>query len=139
MSKTRTFFLSFQLAEVEEVLKWVRSLLSSHHLAESERKKIELSIEEAVVNVGEHAYGGQGGEVEVSFEIDPENKLTFVIKDQGPFFNPVVHAEKIKTERLMGKEDGGLGVYLMCEVMDAVHYKREGNSNILTLKKALTP
>ena len=75
--------------------------------------KMNLAIEEAVVNVISYAYPeGTQGKVEVTITVD----IT-------------LPAEK--------RPIGGLGIFLVRQLMDSVSYERRNGENILTLMKAL--
>ena len=138
MGGTAVFSLTSELKQLSEILLWATEQLASKKLYPQELRKIELSLEEAVVNVIEHSYEGKGGELEISCHMDGPDEVVFVIKDSGPPFNPLAFSEKIQTEHLIGDEKrGGLGVILMCRAMDYVHYQRQGDYNVLTLTKKL--
>lgn len=100
--------------------------------------RTELALEEAVVNVIEHAAKQQPMELTLSIHIDENQQIEFVLKDSGPPFNPLT-AEIPKREDLSLQEipQGGLGLPLMRKCMDALLYRREGDFNLLTLIKNL--
>ncbi len=140
MVKKASFTLSSKIEEVQDILKWVHSQVDEKKLFPQEIRKIELAMEEAVVNVIEHSYEGKGGEFDIAIHDEKPGELVFVLKDSGPPFDPLAYTEMIQSENLVGEEErGGLGVLLMCRAMDHVHYQREGTQNILTLTKKLRP
>lgn len=98
---------------------------------------ITLAIEEALVNVINYAYPkGTPGEIILSCEIEKE-KLTFTLTDSGEPFDPT-KAENVDTS--LGIEDrpiGGLGIFLIRQIMDDMVYIRENNNNVLKLTKYL--
>lgn len=138
MEKKASFTLSSKIEDVQEILKWLRTQLGEKRLSPQEMRKIELSLEEAAVNVIEHSYEKKGGVLDISIHDEKPGEVVLVIKDTGPPFDPLAYTEMIQAENLVGAEGrGGLGVLLMCRAMDHVHYLREGSHNVLTLTKKL--
>ena len=138
MVKKASFTLSSKVEQVQEIIRWVHSQVDERKLFPQEIRKIELAMEEAVVNVIEHSYKGKGGEIDIILHDEKPDELVLIIKDMGPPFDPLAYMEMIQAENRVGAEErGGLGVLLMCRAMDHVHYQREGARNILTLTKKL--
>jgi len=100
-------------------------------------KKIQLAVEEAVVNVIDYAYPtGVIGEITLKVFADGQ-WMSFVIIDSGVAFDPT---ERKKADITLSAEDrpiGGLGILLLRELMDSINYERTGGKNILTLKKQI--
>lgn len=99
---------------------------------------IELALDEAVTNVIEHAYGGEGiGDIEIDYHINSK-RLTIQIIDHGqPFIpeqvdKPDIHAPLAK------RENHGLGLFLIKSLMDEVHFEFDeeaGNKLVLVKYK----
>ena len=98
-------------------------------------RKLQLAVEEAVVNVIDYAYPNDiEGSIEVRMMSDGQS-LKIVIIDSGVFFDPTA---KEKTDTTLSAEErqiGGLGLLLVRELMDSINYEREEGKNILTLIK----
>jgi sigma-B regulation protein RsbU (phosphoserine phosphatase) len=98
---------------------------------------LNLAMEEAVVNVMDYAYpDGQKGDVEIEVTADQE-WMTFVITDTGIAFDPTTKEDADTTLSAEERPIGGLGIFLVRQLMDDINYKREGNKNVLTLRKKL--
>ncbi len=98
---------------------------------------LNLAIEEAVVNVMQYAYSDEGkGEVEIRIIADAE-WLTFIIIDSGVEFDPTTMGDADTTLSAEERPIGGLGIFLVRQLMDVIEYNREGDKNILTLRKKL--
>jgi serine/threonine-protein kinase RsbW len=96
--------------------------------------KLELASEEAVVNVINYGYPKDKGMIELNYENDDQFFILHII-DEGIAFNPIEKETKVDFNvPLEQKKVGGLGIYLIRQLMDEVHYAREGNKNHLTLK-----
>lgn len=98
---------------------------------------LNLAMEEAVVNVMDYAYpDGQKGDVDIEVTADQE-WMTFVITDTGIAFDPTTKEDADTTLSAEERPIGGLGIFLVRQLMDDINYKREGNKNVLTLRKKL--
>ncbi len=100
--------------------------------------KLNLAIEEAVVNVMSYAYPtGTKGDVDIDAEADDE-QLKFVISDSGTPFDPTQKGEVDTTLSAEERGIGGLGIHLIRQIMDTINYERVDGKNVLTLRKKLT-
>ena len=97
--------------------------------------QVQLAVEEAVVNVLNYAYEEVfKGFVTVKIFSDG-HQLRIVVIDAGFAFDPT---QKEKADTTLSVEDrpiGGLGIFLVRELMDEVSYERVDNRNILTMIK----
>ena len=101
--------------------------------------KMNLAIEEAVVNVMDYAYpDGTKGDVVVEATVD-ENGLTFVIIDSGKRFDPTVSPTADTTLSAEERPIGGLGIFLVRQLMDEEKYEYKEGRNVLRLTKNLSP
>ncbi len=97
---------------------------------------VNLALEEAVTNVMLYAYPGKSGQVLV--EADKSAKqVVFTISDTGIPFDPTQQDEPDITQSVEERSIGGLGIFLVRQIMDDVRYERKDNKNILTLTKKL--
>jgi len=100
--------------------------------------ELELAVEEACTNVCRHAYGGHCGEIELSLERD-EGNVEVVLRDWGAAFDPAAVYAPDVTAPLEERSLGGLGLYLMRQLMDRVEFQfDEEAGNTLTMVKQLS-
>jgi serine/threonine-protein kinase RsbW len=97
--------------------------------------KIETAVDEACSNIIEHAYGEEDkGDIKISIDFLNE-ALTITIKDKGKPFDP----EKVKqpnlNDPLEERKGNGLGLYMMKQWMDEVHFVFNKQENVLTMIK----
>jgi serine/threonine-protein kinase RsbW len=119
------------------------------------RQRVELVLEEALVNVVRHAYADSVPDaerpVELSCGAGEDGVLTLVLSDWGPPFDPVAggaHAEAssgsaeadLEAELeanmeadLEHREPGGMGLFLI-RTMSQPTYQRRDGANVLTLR-----
>jgi anti-sigma regulatory factor (Ser/Thr protein kinase) len=97
--------------------------------------QLNLALEEAVVNVMSYAYPeGTKGYVDIKAESD-ETYMKFIITDRGTPFDPTTKEEVDTTLPIEERRIGGLGIFLVRKMMDAIEYEYKDGQNILTLKK----
>ena len=125
-----------EISELPKMLDWVRGCASEAGFKSGDVKKIEIALEEILVNVISYAYIDQSGTIEVLASWEPKSHLKFILKDRGTPFNPLLHEAIIDPaipieERVVG----GLGLALTKQFIDTLSYKREGSYNVLTLRK----
>ena len=135
---------SFRLTlvnEVEEISKlegYIKEIASSAGIDPSLAMSLNLALEEAVTNVVLYAYPeGQTGEADILTTV-ADGVMTIVISDSGVPFDPTKDAKEADiTLSAEERPIGGLGVFLVKEIMDTVSYQRTDGKNVLTLTKAL--
>ena len=85
------------------------------------------------------SYGGDGGDapdITLSFRL-LEDKITLRIEDTGIPFDPLQSEGPDLEKNILERPIGGLGIFFVRSMSDEVHYKREGNKNILTVTKTM--
>ena len=121
------------LSELDQMMLWVREVLDQCSPSSPKTRKIELAVEEALVNVIHYAYPTLPGIVEVVYDKNSEN-LIFIIKDKGIEFNPLEGQEPFDRESPLEERNiGGLGIHFIKNTADSVNYQRVDGWNILTL------
>jgi anti-sigma regulatory factor (Ser/Thr protein kinase) len=100
--------------------------------------QIELAVDEACANVVEHAYPqGEPGPMEVSCYLDA-HYFVIRVRDWGPGFNPGAVDEPDVSAPLAERSLGGLGLFLVRQVMDDVRFDFDPeNGNELLMVKRL--
>ena len=97
--------------------------------------RINLVIEELVLNIIDYGYDDNDQEIELNFKSDA-NSVTIDITDEGRAFDPLNDAPEPDIDSpLEERHVGGLGVYLARTMMDELTYRRENSRNHLTLVK----
>ena len=97
--------------------------------------KVNVAVEEAVVNVMKYAYPpGHRGDVTIEAASN-DVRLKFTIIDSGMPFDPTVQAEVDTTLSAKERKVGGLGIHIIRQNMDSMNYERMNNLNVLTLRK----
>ncbi len=132
-----TLTLKNDVSEVAKLSTFLKAVFAKMELEKSLLRQLRLAVEEAVVNVIDYAYPpGSEGLVEIRIMSD-NHQLKVVIVDAGVPFDPTEH-EKIDTSlAIEDRRMGGLGIFLVRELMDTINYERLDGKNILTLMKQI--
>lgn len=114
---------------------FVRELASQQGCSDENLDCMVMAINEACMNVMQHAYGGrEDGEIIVEFWKDAGELLVRIYD-----FAEKVDLQTIKSRDLSEVRPGGLGVHIIHQVMDSVEYKNqpEAIGNVLEMRKQL--
>ena len=99
--------------------------------------KLQLAMEEMVTNVIFYAYP-EGTTADISLTAESDDKeLTFILSDTGKPFDPTAKEDADTEINPMDREQGGMGILIVKNIMNEVSYQRLGNTNQLTMKKKL--
>jgi serine/threonine-protein kinase RsbW len=98
---------------------------------------LNLVMEEMVSNVIFYAYPeGSTAEIELVAESDGK-ELTFVLSDKGKEFDPTAKEDADPNVNPMDRDIGGMGIYIVKNIMNQVTYQRLEGKNLLTMKKSI--
>lgn len=102
-------------------------------------RKLRLALEEALVNIINHAYpSGEKGDAEVCCWVD-KDQLILEMRDQGPPFDPFCLPPPELGGDLTHRPIGGLGVFMIRRLVDSVRYERRDNMNVLVMRISKEP
>ena len=123
------------IQQIPQLAGFVESIAEEVHLDQSLAMGLNLALEEAVTNVIMYAYpAGSDGLVDIE-AIIREGVLEFILSDNGTPFDPTAAKEADVTLDVQDRPIGGLGIFLVRNIMDEVSYRRENGKNILTMRK----
>ena len=133
----RSLTLMNDVQEVPQLNTFIDEICESLGFDMSTTMKMNLAMEEAVVNVMKYAYPkGESGEIRIRAEAN-DVRLKFVICDDGFPYDPTEREEPDITLSAEERSIGGLGVHLVRQFMDSINYERAGGENVFTLRKKL--
>ena len=133
----RSIVLPNDVQEVPKLTAFVDAVCEAVGFNSTLTMKMNLAIEEAVVNVMNYAYPrGTKGDVTIE-ALSNDVRLKFTIIDSGTPFDPTVHSDVDTTLSAQDRPIGGLGIHLVRNIMDSINYERIDNLNVLTLRKKL--
>ena len=100
-----------------------------------EQANIGIAVDEIFSNIVRYAYNPDVGGVKV--RITAGDGIIIEFEDSGVAYNPLAVEAPDITLQAAEREPGGLGIFIVRNIMDSVEYRREGGKNILTIKKAV--
>jgi sigma-B regulation protein RsbU (phosphoserine phosphatase) len=129
----RELRLEAKLENLEAVTAFVNSELEKRGYPSNLQNEIDIAVEEVFVNIANYAYEGGSGAVVIS--ISATDRATIKFEDSGKPYNPLEQADPDLEKSPADREIGGLGIYLVKKIMDAVEYSRSEGKNILVISK----
>lgn len=94
-----------------------------------------LAVDEAFTNIIKHAYQNDESQpVDLELKFDSE-KLCIIISDQGQGFDISEYEFPDVKEQIKNKKRGGMGVYLIHNLMDEVIYRNQKKKNVIIMCK----
>lgn len=126
-----------QVGELEKVNAFIEEIGEELQLDMELLMNLNLVMEEMVSNVIFYAYPeGKTADIELSAECTGHT-LTFVLSDKGREFDPTMKEDIDTATDPADRELGGLGIYIVKNIMNEVTYQRLEGKNLLTMKKDL--
>jgi anti-sigma regulatory factor (Ser/Thr protein kinase) len=134
----RTVIFQADYKNLDSIREFVGRAAKDAGFDESGIYAIQLVADEASTNIIEHAYKTEkNGKIECSCSL-VGNNLVIIFRDHGDRFDPELVPEPNLTGDINKRNIGGLGLYLIRQLMDEVQYESLGAAgNVLTLKKRI--
>lgn len=127
--------LKNQMEELERVNLFVEEIGEELGLDMELQMNLNLVIEEMVVNVISYAYPeGRKADIELVAESDGK-ELTFVLTDSGKEFDPTTMGNTDMDVNPAERDLGGMGIFIVKNIMNEVTYQRLEGKNLLTMTK----
>ena len=133
----KSIILTNDISEISKLNEFVEEIGNEFSLTPDVVFNVNLVLEEAIVNVINYAYPKEKHEsIYLSAQLH-EGSIVFVLTDTGMQFDPTKAPEADITLSLEDRPIGGLGIFLIRQIMNEVKYDRIDGKNILTLEKKL--
>ena len=129
--------LKNEIAEISKLASFIDELGEAWNLPTELVFNLNLVLEEAVSNVILYAYPKEEHEIISLLARKRENQLIFVLTDSGKEFDPTRVEDADITLSAEERPIGGLGIFLIRQIMNKVEYQRVEGRNVLTLGKEL--
>lgn len=128
-----------KLSELPKMLHWAREAFMKLSLGLIVSRKMELALEEVLVNILRYALLSEKEPIEIQIRGTKGVHVEVSVLDRGPPFNPLEAPLPELETPLEEKEEGGLGIFLLRQIVDSLDYDRREGMNILILKKKAPP
>lgn len=133
----KSIILKNDISEIGRLYSFIEDVGESYSLSQEVIFNLNLVLEEAVVNIISYAYPKEEHEqIYLSAKIQ-DDSIVFVLTDTGKEFDPTASSDPDINLSAEDREIGGLGIFLIRQIMNEVKYERIDGKNILTLEKKL--
>ena len=122
--------------DLADIRHFVEETGSQLGLQESVIAALRQAIDEAVSNILEHGYQGQAGPLRLDIGRDGAD-LWVRLRDKAPPFDPNQVTPPDVTIPLPLRPPGGLGLHLIRQAMDELHYRplSDGGNELMVVKR----
>jgi len=123
-------------AKMDNLGNFIQSLsmcLKQHGMAAEQLPRVQLAVEEALVNIIRYAYEGQAGDIELRCDIADDQRFVIEILDSGVPFDICTLPKPDIQCSIKDRKMGGLGVFFIQRMVDELLYRRDGEKNVLTM------
>ncbi len=135
IKRNKSLTILNKIEELNNVVAFLEVLEEEWEISPAHTTSINLVLEEALTNIIFYAFK-KGVESEILVDLIMEGTLiTIIITDEGRPYDPT---QKTDPDIDLSAEDrpiGGLGIFLIKQIMDEISYKRIGSKNQFTMVK----
>jgi len=119
---------------LDEVLEFVEAAMTEVGADIKYVTNISIAVEEIFVNIAHYAYPDGEGDISISLLIS-QDKLVMEFKDRGIPYDPLSREDPDTSLSAEEREIGGLGIFMVKNMMDDVNYRYEDGYNVMTIMK----
>ena len=131
----KSIILANDISEVSRLYEFIEEVGNDFSLTPDIVFNLNLVLEEAVVNIINYAYPKEDHQhIYLSAKMR-DDSIVLVLTDTGKEFDPTAAPEADVTLSADEREIGGLGIFLIRQIMNEVKYERIEGKNVLTLEK----
>ena len=125
-----------ELSKLEPAMAALAQYGQTNGIDQDIRFDLCLALEEITTNIIKYAFDDDRNHfITVALSVDSES-ITMEIRDNGKPFNPIENAAPDFKRSFQEKSRGGVGLYLVTQLMDETAYSREYGENIFVMKKS---
>lgn len=134
----RSIHATASLDRLPQLEAFLQAFWQEYGLSGTAAFPFELALEEVFMNVIMHGSSTSAPPRDVQVTLERRGRdVILVMEDDGPPFDPLTLPSPNVDAPLEAREIGGLGVFLIRELMDDVTYAHTGTHNRLTMRKAV--
>ena len=133
----KSIILANDISEITRLYEFIEEMGNDFSLSPDIVFNLNLVLEEAVVNVINYAYPKEEHQYIYLSATMKDGSIVLVLTDTGKEFDPTAAPEADITLSADERQIGGLGIFLIRQIMNEVRYERIEGKNVLTLEKKL--
>ena len=131
----RTLLIAGSPEGIRRAADGLDSFTAANRLPAEATWAFHVALDEVLSNIVNHGYeGNQPGEIEIHFRLQ-DDVLELTILDDAAPFDPLTALEPDTEQPVAERPIGGLGIFLVRKLMDAVEYERRDGRNRLVCRK----
>lgn len=135
MSERAQFSIVNRITALSDALERVDQFAAGQDVPEAARRALMLALEESLANIIEHGYPDhRDHDIHIAVETG-EREVCLEVTDSGVSFDLRTLPAPDLSQSLEERPTGGMGVWLIRQMMDEIDYRRDGNYNRLRLVK----
>jgi anti-sigma regulatory factor (Ser/Thr protein kinase) len=116
------------------IARWVRAALVKNGFGSKAITQTEIAIEEAFINICHYAYAPGTGKTSIRFSSE-ETCAVFELRDTGRAFNPLAVVVTDTSAPASQREEGGMGILMLRQLVSHLEYRYESGMNILRIRQ----
>lgn len=133
----KSIILANDISEITRLYEFIEEVGNDFSLSPDIVFNLNLVLEEAIVNIINYAYPKEEHQfIYLSARMN-DGSIVLVLTDTGKEFDPTMVPDADVTLSAEDRQIGGLGIFLIRQIMNEVRYERIEGKNVLTLEKKL--
>jgi serine/threonine-protein kinase RsbW len=133
---SKTFTINSAYKNVSSVCFIAKTYCEENCISEEKTREVELSLAEALNNIIKHSYkGDETNKIDIKMGFE-NNRIAITLTDYGEsrqnLKKPVLEFDPDDIDSL---PEGGMGLFIIEQLMDENIYNADGNKNTFTLVK----
>ncbi|MDO4536779.1 MAG: SpoIIE family protein phosphatase [Coriobacteriales bacterium] len=135
---TASMSVPARLNQLPRIMDFIHAELDKRLCPIGIEHKIDIALEEMLVNVCNYAYADKDtvGPVTVTYTYTPDPaRIAIMIEDEGIPFDPLTRKDPTMPDKIQDVPIGGLGIMMTKRMVDDISYVRDGNRNQLVFTK----
>lgn len=124
--------------ELDHIIDFIDSFLIENGFDQKSIAQTSIAAEEIFTNICLYAYPAGNGTVKISVCMESLEQAVIRFADNGTAFDPLSAKEPDTTLSTDDRREGGLGIFMMQQLVSYVDYSYEDGMNVLTIIKQKT-
>ena len=121
---------------LEQAQATIESFLTGREVPAELVQDVRLVLDEVLSNIMRYGYGSRPGDIDLSATASTD-RIRLVVRDRASRFNPLEQPDPDFNLPADDRPVGGLGVYLIRQLMDRVDYVYEEGANTLMMERRI--
>lgn len=134
MDPSFEIIIGSEIAQIPAVSARLEDAMGREGFSQEDILDTQLAVEEVVTNIIVHGYKGPDHTIHLSCRF-PGDHAEIRITDSAPRFDPLSLPVPELDADIAERKIGGLGIFLVRQVMDSLSYAYDNGKNVLIMKK----